>query len=143
VTNFWDKVRHLKTPEKFDSIEQYWYFLKFSRIGQQKLLPFTEEFFYILTDDIQKNIHEIDSQMHGSIEAKSIGKDKDKYIIRSLMDEAISSSQLEGAATTRKVARDMLRHNKEPENYSQRMIYNNYRAINFIARHYLCDCQPH
>jgi hypothetical protein len=44
---------------------------------------------------IQKNIHEIDSQMHGSIEAKSIGKDKDKYIIRSLMDEAISSSQLE------------------------------------------------
>jgi hypothetical protein len=42
----WDKVRHLKTPEKFDSIEQYWYFLKFSRIGQQKLLPFTEEFFY-------------------------------------------------------------------------------------------------
>jgi hypothetical protein len=48
----WDKVRHLKTPEKFDSIEQYWYFLKFSRIGQQKLLPFTEEFFYILTDDI-------------------------------------------------------------------------------------------
>jgi hypothetical protein len=46
--------------------------------------------------------------MHGSIEAKSIGKDKDKYIIRSLMDEAISSSQLEGAATTRKVARDML-----------------------------------
>jgi hypothetical protein len=48
------------------------------------------------------------------------------------MDEAISSSQLEGAATTRKVARDMLRHNKEPEDYSQRMIYNNYQAINFI-----------
>ena len=138
----WDKVRHLKTPEKFDSIEQYWYFLKFSRIGQQKLLPFTEEFFYILTDDIQKNIHEIDSQMHGSIEAKSIGKDKDKYIIRSLMDEAISSSQLEGAATTRKVARDMLRHNKEPENYSQRMIYNNYQAINFIDTHKHDDLTP-
>lgn len=92
----WDKIRHLKTPDKFDSIEQYWHFLKFSRRGQQKLLPFTEEFSYILTDDIQKNIHEIDTQMRGSIEAENIGKDKKKYIIRSLMDEAISSSQLEG-----------------------------------------------
>jgi len=138
----WDKIRHLKTPDKFDSIEQYWHFLKFSRRGQQKLLPFTEEFSYILTDDIQKNIHEIDTQMRGSIEAENIGKDKKKYIIRSLMDEAISSSQLEGAATTRKVARDMLRHNKEPEDYSQRMIYNNYQAINFIDKYKHDDLTP-
>ncbi len=138
----WDKIRHLEVPEAFDSIEQYWHFLQFSRTGQQKILPFTEAFSYVLTDDIQKNIHQIDSNMHGSVESKNIGNNKDRYIIRSLMDEAISSSQLEGAATTRKVARDMLRHNKAPEDYSQRMIYNNYQAINFINEHKHDDLTP-
>ncbi|BAS67100.1 Fic family protein [Bathymodiolus septemdierum thioautotrophic gill symbiont] len=138
----WDKIRHLEIPEAFDDIEQYWHFLKFSRVGQQKTLPFTEMFSYVLTDDIQKNIHEIDSQMHGSVESKNIGNNKERYIIRSLMDEAISSSQLEGAATTRKVARDMLKYNKEPEDYSQRMIYNNYQAIKFIDKHKTDDLTP-
>ncbi|SFV86065.1 hypothetical protein MNB_SUP05-SYMBIONT-4-957 [hydrothermal vent metagenome] len=138
----WDKMRHLRVPEAFDSIEQYWHFLKFSRTGQQKILPFTDRFSYVLTDDIQKNIHEIDSKMRGSIEAKNIDENKDRYIIRSLIDEAISSSQLEGAATTRKVARDMLKHNKKPEDYSQQMIYNNYQAINFINEHKHDDLTP-
>lgn len=131
----WDKIHHLKTPDKFDDIKQYWYFIKSSRLLEQKTLPFTEDFSFVLTDDIQKNIHEIDSKMRGSLEAKNIDSNRDRYIIRSLIDEAISSSQLEGAATTRKVARDMLKNNKTPKNHSQQMIYNNYQAIKFINNH--------
>lgn len=131
----WDKLRHLKAPEAFDDIEQYWRFIKISRLQQQKSLPFTEDFSFVLTDEIQKNIHEVDSKMRGSLEAKNINDNRDRYIISSLIDEAISSSQLEGAATTRKVARDMLKHNKTPEDYSQQMIYNNYQAIKFIDEH--------
>ncbi|WP_428086845.1 Fic family protein [Candidatus Thioglobus sp.] len=138
----WDKIRHLKTPNKFDSIEQYWHFIKASRLQQQKLLPFIENFSFILTDDIQEKIHQIDSKMHGSVEAKNINENKDRYIVGSLIDEAISSSQLEGAATTRKVARNMLKHNKPPENRSQQMIYNNYLAIQFINRHKQDDLTP-
>ena len=32
---------------------------------------------------------------------------RDRYVVRSLMEEAITSSQLEGAATTREVAKKM------------------------------------
>ncbi|WP_201341356.1 hypothetical protein [Abyssogena phaseoliformis symbiont] len=79
-----------------------------------------------MTDDIQKNIYEIDSKIRGSLEVKNIDDNKDRYTIRSLIDEAISSSQMEGAATTRKVARDMLKYEKTPKDHSQKMIYNNY-----------------
>ncbi|SMN14386.1 hypothetical protein CRYPD_950 [uncultured Candidatus Thioglobus sp.] len=138
----WDKLRHLKTPDKFDDIDQYWHFIKFSRFQQQKKLPFSEDFSFVLTDDIQKNLHEIDSKMRGSLEAKNIDNNKDRYIVRSLIDEAISSSQLEGAATTRKVAREMLKHNKTPEDHSQKMIYNNYHAIKFINEHKQDELTP-
>ncbi|CAC9617234.1 hypothetical protein [uncultured Gammaproteobacteria bacterium] len=138
----WDKLRHLKTPDKFDDIDQYWHFIKFSRLQQQKKLPFSEDFSFVLTDDIQKNLHEIDSKMRGSLEAKNIDNNKDRYIVRSLIDEAISSSQLEGAATTRKVAREMLKHNKTPEDHSQKMIYNNYHAIKFINEHKQDELTP-
>lgn len=138
----WDKIRHLKVPENFDDIEQYWHFIKFSRIQQQKNLPFIENFSFILTDDIQKNIHEIDSKMRGSLDSKNIDDNKDRYIIRSLIDEAISSSQLEGAATTRKVARDMLKYKKTPKDHSQKMIFNNYQAIKFINDHKEYDLTP-
>jgi len=42
---------------------------------------------------------------------------KSRYIVSALMEEAIASSQLEGAATTRKIAKDILKLKKIPENY--------------------------
>lgn len=138
----WDKIRHLSPPKFFNNIEQYWAFIKISRKLQYKHLPFTEDFVYILTDDIQKDIHQIDSKMHGSIEAENLNYNRKKYIVRSLMEEAISSSQLEGAATTREVAREMLKNNQQPRNYSEQMIYNNYQAILFIDKNKANDLTP-
>ena len=40
-----------------------------------------------------------------------------------------------GAATTRKVAKDMLRKKMSPRDKSQQMIVNNYQTINYIAEH--------
>lgn len=57
-------------------------------------------------------------------------EDKKKYLISSIMEEAIASSQLEGAATTREVAKEMLRMKRAPTNYSEQMILNNYLTIN-------------
>jgi Fic family protein len=48
------------------------------------------------------------------------------------MEEAIASSRMEGAATTRKVAEYMLRKNEKPKNKDQQMILNNYLTINHI-----------
>jgi len=49
-----------------------------------------------------------------------------------LMEEAIASSQIEGAATTRRAAKEMLRTGREPETRGERMILNNYRTIGRI-----------
>ncbi len=54
---------------------------------------------------------------------------KRRYLLGALMEEAIRSSQIEGAATTRRVAKEMLRKNITPRDRSQRMILNNYRTM--------------
>jgi Fic family protein len=48
------------------------------------------------------------------------------------MEEAITSSQLEGANTTRKEAKRMLQEGRKPRNIDERMIMNNYRAMKTI-----------
>jgi len=59
---------------------------------------------------------------------------KSRYIISSLMEEAIASSQLEGAATTRKIAKEILRQKKKPRNYSEQMIITGYETIQKITK---------
>jgi Fic family protein len=55
-----------------------------------------------------------------------------RFLVNSLMEEAIRSSQLEGATTSRRVAKEMLKSGREPKNRSERMIANNYRALQFM-----------
>jgi Fic family protein len=50
------------------------------------------------------------------------------------MEEAIASSQLEGAATTRKLAKQMLESNRKPRNSGEQMIVNNYSAMQWIVQ---------
>lgn len=45
------------------------------------------------------------------------------------MEEAITSAQLEGAATTRKVAKDMLKSQRKPKTKDEIMIVNNYHLM--------------
>ncbi|WP_311588450.1 Fic family protein [Varibaculum massiliense] len=52
-----------------------------------------------------------------------------KFIYNGLTDEAIYSAQLEGASTSRRVARQLLEQNREPRDLSERMIVNNYLAM--------------
>ena len=48
------------------------------------------------------------------------------------MEEAITSSQLEGASTTREAAKQMIRSGRAPLDRSERMILNNYSAVHLI-----------
>ena len=57
---------------------------------------------------------------------------RDRYIVHSLIEEAITSSQLEGAATTRVVAKDMIRSGRAPRDRGEQMILNNYLAMERI-----------
>lgn len=52
--------------------------------------------------------------------------------MNSIMEEAIASSQIEGAVTSRHLAKEMLRRNTPPKTKSEQMIFNNYQTIQRI-----------
>ncbi len=58
------------------------------------------------------------------------------------MEEAIASSQMEGAVTTGKKAKEMLRRESKPKSKSDQMILNNYRTIKFIVDHKSGELTP-
>lgn len=90
---------------------------------------------YVQTPLIEKALHGLDMRVGGKIDLESHMPSVDlkrKYLVNSLMEEAIASSQLEGAATTRVVAKQMLRENRKPKTPSEQMILNNYITMVYI-----------
>ena len=86
---------------------------------------------------MQKFLHEFDMNFGGTIMSTGTisSKNKQYYLLSSLMEEAIASSQMEGANTTRRVAKDMLRKQAKPKNKDQQMIVNNYNTIRYLSEH--------
>jgi len=54
------------------------------------------------------------------------------FIANGMLEEAISSSQLEWASTTTKNAEKMIKENRKPITDDEQMIMNNYQAMNYI-----------
>jgi Fic family protein len=135
----WDKLRHLDPPEGLSG-EQWWLRIKFARRGELRQLPLTdpggEPFSYGVLDRMLRHLHYIDQRCSGEVAMDEVVTSERRagrrYLVNSLMEEAIRSSQLEGATTSRVVAKEMLRSGREPANRSERMIANNYRALQFM-----------
>ena len=92
-------------------------------------------FWYAMPDPALEMLHQIDRRASGSLDLpENVLNEgtRDRYVQSSLMEEAIRSSQLEGAATTRKVAKEMIRSGREPSTVSERMILNNYRTMQLV-----------
>lgn len=138
----WSKIRHLDPPTGLNH-EEWWLGLKMQRMPSKDFLPLKDEngeyFNYNKSQDfIQKSLHEIDKNLGGDmVTEKNLSaspQEKDRYIVSSLVEEAITSSQLEGAATTRKVAREMIRTNRKPANKDEKMIINNFITMKYIKK---------
>ncbi|WP_244929337.1 hypothetical protein [Nocardioides sp. W7] len=89
-------------------------------------------FDYVLADQILELLDHISATAKGQIamaEAVTNPSTRDRYIVSSLIEEAIASSQLEGASTTRRVAKQMITSGRSPRDRSERMILNNFVAM--------------
>lgn len=136
----WDKLRRLPPPETLTHA-QWWALLQLYRTSMRRSIPLRDKagspFGYVQTDSISRALHEIDLQVGGALQSDGVilpTQDMaERVLIRSLIEEAITSSQIEGATTTREVAKDMLRRNRAPRNAGERMILNNYRAMRRIG----------
>ena len=136
----WDEIRRRQPPGDL-LIEEWWLTLKLARSQSRRLLPFSdvdgEPFTYVLTDEALAMLHRIDRFASGRIETpEAIANEttRDRYLVASLMEEAIGSSLLEGAATTRLEAKKLLRSGRLPRSNAEIMVVNNYRTMQFIRR---------
>lgn len=136
----WDILRHLTPPTGW-TVQEWWFAIKTARRYLMREIPLLDgkrqPFRYAMTDTTLRMLSEIDRNATGAIR----GSDqitsphlRDTYIIKSLMEEAITSSQLEGASTTQEVAKEMIQSGRQPRDVSERMIFNNYHAMIFIRQ---------
>lgn len=131
---YWDKVKYLAPSGILPEI--LWQAVKLSRTLQMKTLKFGGYTFrFSITERMLSLLHQFDLNFGGSLSSEGLVSPNDKkYILNSsIMEEAIASSQMEGANTTRRVAKEMLRKHSAPQNKSERMIVNNYNTIKFIS----------
>lgn len=134
----WDRLRHL-TPPSGVTLEEWWLVTKMQRVVTARSVPLTDKtgqsFQFNLPDLVLAQLHEIDvgaGQFIGAPEPITNPQTRDTYLIRSLIEEAITSSQLEGAVTTREVANEMIRTGRSPRDTSEQMILNNYVTMRRI-----------
>ncbi|MYJ80875.1 MAG: Fic family protein [Acidimicrobiaceae bacterium] len=131
----WDQMRHRQPPEGL-TLNEWWVSTAASRANNARMLPFTgtdgEPFRFTNIDRIQEMVHRIDQQASGRLqsdEAVAAVGSSGQYLVSSLVEEAIASSLLEGAATTRRVAKELLRTGRQPRDRSERMVLNNFLAM--------------
>jgi Fic family protein len=130
----WNDIFHRDLPEEVGS-EELWFLVKFVRdTDSTKLNIDNLDLKYTRTDWIMEKLHQFDKALGGKYEATSIIPEDDKrsYLISAIMEEAIASSQLEGATSSREDAKKMLRRDEEPSDKSEKMILNNYKTIQKI-----------
>ena len=111
----WDKLRQLQPPPTLSS-EEWWFLIKTSRRRVERQIPLAdpdwERFTYSTPDLVARRLHYVDQHCAGEVAMPEVvtadGQARQHYLVNSLMEEAIRSSQLEGATTTRSVAKELL-----------------------------------
>lgn len=133
---YWSDVKY-RSRQTGISASDLWAAIKLSRFAQSRVIWRDYGLTVSITNKMQQQCHYFDMNFGGTWGSSSVipNEDRTQYLISSLMEEAISSSQMEGASTTRKVAKEMLRKKISPRSRSEQMIFNNYTSIRFITEH--------
>lgn len=127
----WDEIKYKDwTPEKY-SKEDFWTLIRVHRDINYKNTPILSK------DGNYFKYYELNSFKNSDL----FSNDKpiinlNDYLKSSILEESISSSQLEGANTTRRKAKKMILEEQKPSNNSEQMILNNYNTMQQIQTNY-------
>lgn len=137
---YWDDIKYQKNVP-FDSQIENWTLLKTYRTSKYEKITFGNfTFNYFQSEFILKNLHDFDLKLMGGLHKNSfLPSDRAEFFKNSLLDEAVASSQVEGASTTTEVAKQMLKTGRDPRNESEQMIFNNLKAIEYISEYVKAD----
>lgn len=141
---YWDKVKYKSTPANIKP-EELWLLVKFSRSSnrdKQHRIVKAEDGEYFSWGKLigsEEFFHEIDLNTGGSLLAATKDIEEHhryRFLSRGIMEEAIASSQLEGANTTREIAKQFLREKRKPRTKDEQMILNNYQTMLTLENQY-------
>ena len=137
--DYWDDKFKYRIPEitKIKDKEDAWNIIRLLRGLKSNAIPIkteSDEYFkWYRQKKTDKILMEFDKAVGGNTLSSSSDKiNKEKYIISGIMEEAISSSKLEGANTTRQYAKRMIAEKIKPKNASERMILNHHRVLTAV-----------
>ena len=124
----WDELLHRTPPPGLDHLA-WWGGLKWQRTANRRIVPLLDtnagQFSYAEVPPIPERLHQIDLSAGGRLEMPdqvATTDERDRYYVNSLLEESITSSQLEGATTTRQVATHMLREHRRPRDKIARLL---------------------
>jgi len=127
----WSKAKYYAAHAGVTSTE-LWTFIKYRRSAYREFIPILEEqsFTYSYTPSFQEKIFNIEQLVARINKSMDLGHDElmNHYFIDGLIEEAIATSQFEGAQTKRTVAKEMLQTARSPKNHHEHMIKNAYET---------------
>jgi Fic family protein len=140
---YWDKIKYKLIGSDEELKLKVWSIIKTYRKWKSISTNIKSEnghyFTYLETSYFKEFLHKMDLNTGGNflgLENTFDNKKKYQFMYRGLMEEAIASAQLEGANTTRKVAKEFLRVGRKPKTESEHMILNTYQTMKAIENEY-------
>jgi Fic family protein len=136
----WDEFRHRYSAPEGVKLETLWRIMRQARWVTRRVFPLCTaagaQFSFNMPDAAYEDLAMVD-RFRGGVPDMSPAPvaeaaERERFLVSSLMEEAITSSQMEGAAVTRVQAKEMLRTGRRPRDRSERMVLNNYRTMQRI-----------
>lgn len=134
----WDELRFRPPPAGLPTQEAWWTALQCQRLfASRKLAGLTDkggvEWRVVMPAFLQAQLSELDRLMAVRVLAPSPGdlspETRDQFVVEYLTQEAWASSFIEGAVATREQAREMVNQGRTPRDASERMVLNNFHAL--------------
>ncbi|MDO8610222.1 MAG: Fic family protein [bacterium] len=133
--DYWDSVKHYPLPPNITP-EELWTYIKFTRMTTSESTPVVVEgngnFSFSINRTVLQKLSFIDSNASGFLVSdgdKPTPSQIDQLVLSGITEEAIASSQLEGANTSRKVAKEMILTSRKPRTHGEQMIINNFQVM--------------
>ena len=135
TTSTWQRLKNAPDLPAGLSHKALWGAAKFLRSTQWLTFAIAPGYKFTLhynpPPTLDEALHRFTQEFYGHVDFTQMPSEPDRrqVLVSSLMEEAIASSQIEGAVTTREAAKEMLRNNIAPKDASEHMILNNYETI--------------
>lgn len=121
-------------PDKQTSFNDLWMRIVAQRRQEGRKISLKDQkgndFWYVMTSHGEKKLQDIDNMGREKLEELTAKETRKLLLADMLIEEAFYSSVIEGAFSTKKRTKELIK-TKDPQDKSEQMILNNYQAMIF------------